>query len=250
MTEDILQHLQDDVWGLLTNEPSMVYVPIYRSRTPLEKDSNGDHIVGQSMMIEEEIEQALGGLALKNGKCGIVVIVMMPDAQPVGERDALELTIPVRIIEDRLFNEGTTGTGISSSRLMLHLKQVLSNRPLRGSYTLTPAARGAMEEISLPDDRKANELRMTVTRSLQPLPRVAQPAVVIATRVMTITCATEGAQIYWSANGDWPGPQNPLSWLYDLPVTLSDEITEVRVVAYPETGTVMQPSNDVIEEVV
>ncbi len=249
MTEDILQLTQDDIWGLLTNEPGLVHVPVFRSRTPLEKDSNGDPIVGQSMMIEEQIEQALGGLSEKNGKSGIVVIVMMPDAQPVGERDALELTIIIRIIEDRLFNESTNGTGISSSKLMLHLNQVLSRRALRGSYTLTPAARGAMEEISLPDDRKAHELRMTLTRSLEPLPKVSQPAVAIDTGIMTITCATEGAQIYWSANGDWPGPQNPLSWLYDLPVTLSDEITEVRVVAYPETGTVMQPSNDVIEEV-
>lgn len=244
MTEDILQITQDDVWGLLTNDPALFYVPVFRSRTPLDKDEAGEPIVGQSAMIEEQIEQALGGLSEKNGKSGIVCIVMMPDAQPVGERDSLDITIIVRVIEDRLINEGSTGTGISASRLMLHLKQLLSRRALRGSYSLSPSERSAMEEIPLPDDRKAHELRMVMTRSLLPLPKVARPVVAIDTRVMTLTCATAGAELWWSANGDWPGPANALSWLYELPVTLTAEITEVRVVAYEPT---MQPSDDVIE---
>jgi hypothetical protein len=247
MTEDILQLTQDDIWGLLTNEPGLLYVPVFRSRTPLEKDSTGEPIVGQSAMIEEQIEQALGGLSEKNGKSGIVSIVMMPDAQPVGDSgDALEITIIVRIIEDRLINEGSSGTGITASQLMLHLKQVLGRRALRGSYTITHAQRAAMEEISLPDDRKAHELRMVLTRSLDRLAKVARPSVTIDTGVMTITCATEGAELWWSANGDWPGPANAQSWLYELPVSLTEEITEVRVVGYEPT---MQPSDDVIKEV-
>lgn len=247
MTEDILQLIQDDIWGLLTNEPGLTYVPVFRSRTPLDKDDAGQPIVGQSAMIEEQIEQALGGLSEKNGKSGIVCIVMLPDAQPVSDNgDALELTIIVRIIEDRLINEGSTGTGITASQLMLHLKQVIGRRALRGSYTITHAPRGAMEEISLPDDRKAHELRMVMTRSLERLPKVARPVVAIDTGVMTLTCATEGAELWWSANGDWPGPANALSWLYHLPVTLTEEITEVRVVAYEPT---MQPSDDVMAEV-
>lgn len=248
MTEDLLQETQDDVWGLLTNEPGLLYVPVYRSRTPLEKDSDGNPIVGQSMMIEEQIEQVLGGLAQKNGKGGIVCIVMMPDAKPYGDGtgEALELTVIVRIIEDRMINEGDTGTGITSAQLMQHLKQVLNRRALRGSYVMRPAERGAMEEISLPDDRKANELRMTLTRSAERLAKVARPLVSIDTGVMTASCTTVDAAIWWSGDSSWPGPQNAASWLYENPVVLSDEITEVRVVAYEPT---MQPSDDVLEAV-
>lgn len=248
MTEDILQLTQDDIWGLLTNEPGFAFIPVFRSRTPLEKDVLGNPIVGNSAMIEEQIEQALGGLSMKEGKSGIVAIVMMPDVKPVGENDALEITIIVRIIEDRLINEGITGTGITASQLMLHIKQVLGRRALRGSYTMMPAASNAMEEISLPDDRKAHELRMTITRSVPKLAKVSRPDVVINTRIMTITCATAGAALWWSANGDWPGPANPASWLYENPVTLTDDITEVRVVGY-DPNAAMQPSDDVIETV-
>jgi hypothetical protein len=249
MTEDIIQQLQDDVWGLLTNEPGYRHIPVYRSRTPLEKDENGDPIVGQTLMIEESIEEALAGMQPKDGKAGIVAIVMMPDARPVSPESpgpSLELTLIIRFIENRLVNEGELGTGIAASRLGLHTMQVLQRRALRGSYAIRPAERNVLEEISLPDDRKAHELRMTITRGLVPLSKVARPAVTIDTGVMTVTSATANALIYWSADSSWPGPLNPKSWLYTLPVDLNGS-TEVRVVAY-DFDEAMQPSDDVIAE--
>jgi hypothetical protein len=249
MTEDIIQQFQDDVWGLLTNEPGYRHIPVYRSRTPLEKDENGEPIVGQTLMIEESIEEALAGMQPKDGKAGIVAIVMMPDARPVSAESpgpSLELTLIIRFIENRLVNEGELGTGIAASRLGLHTMQVLQRRALRGSYAIRPAERNVLEEISLPDDRKAHELRMTITRGLVPLSKVARPAVSIDTGVMTVTCATANALIYWSADSSWPGPLNPKSWLYTLPVDLNGS-TEVRVVAY-DFDEAMQPSDDVIKE--
>jgi hypothetical protein len=250
MTTDLIQQLQDDVWGILSNDAAFRHIPVYRSRTPLDKDADGNPIVGQTQMIEEQIEQSLGGLALKDGKCGIVAIVMLPDAKPESVESrgpSLELTAIVRIIEDRLFNEGPTGTGITTTQLGLHIVQVLHQRSLRQCYTLRPSAANMLEEISLPGDRKAHEVKLILSRGMERLAKPARPAVTVDTRVMTATCTEALAEIWWSHDGSWPGPANPQSWKYDLPVTLEAGITSVRVVAY---APAMQPSDDTVAEVV
>ena len=249
MTEDLIQQWQDDVWGILNSDPGYRYVPVYRSRTPLLKDEAGEPIVGQTMMIEEEIEQALAGMITKDGKSGIVAIVMLPDARPVSAQSvgpSLEMTLVVRFIEDRLINESVNGTGISSSQLGLHTLQLLHRRSLRGSHAMYPPDRDVLNEISLPDERKAHELRMILSRGMVPLPKVAKPVVSIAAGALTASCATEESQIWWSGDGTWPGPHSATSHLYEESVALDENITEVRVVAY---AAGMQASDDVLDEV-
>jgi hypothetical protein len=131
MSPDYLQLIQDDVWALLSSDPGLIFVPVFRSRTPLEKDADGQPLVGQTMMIEERIQQALGGLESKNGKCGIVCIVMLPDAVPMSSNSVgptMDYTIIVRVAENRLVNESDNGTGISSGRLATHVMQLLHRR--------------------------------------------------------------------------------------------------------------------------
>lgn len=244
MTTDFIQQLQDDVWGILTNDTGFECVPVYRARTPLEKDADGAPIVGQSAMIEEEIEQTLGGLTMKNGKCGIVAIVMLPDVKAESAETrgpALELTVIVRVIEDRLLNEGLTGTGITSSQLALHTVQVLHRRSLRGMHTLRVDPQSMLEEVPLPGDRKAHEVRLVLSRGMAPLPKCARPAGTLVEGTLTLTCAEEAAAIYWTQDDSWPGPQNPQAAFYSGPVDVH-EATRIRAVAYAGQ---MQPSDDV-----
>ena len=243
MIPDYLQQLQDDIWGILTNDPGFEFVPVYRSRTPLEKDDAGEPIVGQSAMIEEQIEQTLAGLAFKDGKCGIVAIVMLPDVRPESIESrgpALEFAPIIRIIEDRLFNEGTTGTGISASRLALHTIQVLHRRSIAGSNTLAVDGDKMFAEISLPDDRKAIEVRLKVTQSSGLLLKVDRPVIAVAADILTLTCPTADAAIWWTTDGTWPGPANPTANLYDQPVQITG-ITAIRAAAYLP---IRQPSDD------
>lgn len=244
MIPDYPQQIQDDVWAILSNDEGFAFVPVYRARTPLEKDSDGEPVVGRSAMIEEQIEQALGGMAFKAGKCGIVAIVMLPDVQAVSAQSlgpAMEFTIIVRIIEDRLFNEAETGTGISSARLALHTVQLLNHRSVLGLHGLAVDPQKMLEEISLPDDRKAHEVRLKVSLSPPLLPRVAKPVIVQEGGDITITCSTPDAVIYYTTDGSWPGPANQVAVIYDTYLD-AGTVQRLRVAAY---ATDMQCSNDV-----
>lgn len=244
MIPDYLQQIQDDVWAVLNNDEGFIFVPVYRARTPLEKDEAGEPVVGRSAMIEEQIEQTLGGMAFKGGKCGIVAIVMLPDVQAVSAQSqgpALEFTVIVRIIEDRLFNESETGTGISSGRLALHTVQLLNQRSLLGLHGLAVDPAKMLEEISLPEDRKAHEVRLKVSLSPQFLPRVAKPAVTQAENDITLTCSTPDAVIYYTTDGSFPGPVNDSSIIFENYIDATT-VQRLRVVAY---AAGMQCSNDV-----
>ena len=244
MIPDYFQQLQDDVWGVLTNDAGFTFVPVYRVRTPLERDAEGEAVVGRSNMIEEQIEQALGGMAFKGGKCGIVAIVMLPDVQAVSADSrgpARQFTIMVRIIEDRLFNESETGTGITSARLALHTVQLLQQRNLLGLHGVSVDPTKMLEEINLPDDRKAWEVRVKVSLSPIPLGRVARPLITKDGNDITITCSTPDAVIYYTTDGSWPGPANAASVVYENFINATT-LTTLRVVAYAPD---LQCSDDV-----
>lgn len=244
MIPDYFQQIQDDVWAILSNDEGFMFVPVYRARTPLEKDDSGEPVVGRSNMIEEHIEQALGGMAFKGGKCGIVAIVMLPDVQPVSAQSqgpAMEFTVIVRIIEDRLFNESDTGTGISSARMALHTVQLLNQRSILGLHGLAVDAQKMLEEISLPEDRKAHEVRLKVSLSPQLLPRVDKPVVTQAAGDITLTCSTPDSVIYYTTDGSFPGPVNPTAVIFENYLDAST-VQRLRVAAY---AAGMQCSNDV-----
>lgn len=253
MIPDYVQELQDDLYGLLIHDPGFKHVPVFRSRSPLQKGPDGEPMVGQSTMIEDEINQALGGSNMKNGKTGIVAIVMLPDVRPLSMESPgpqLEMIAVIRVMENRLFNEGSTGTGISSSRLGLHISQLLHRRPIQGAWTFKPDGDKMLQEQTLPDDVMVHEVRFVMSRSVEQLEKVSTPVITVAGNDLTITCATDGALIYYSLDGSWPGQHNANSFLYDGTVNLSttEDVTTIRAVAY-DPDEVMQPSNDELWEV-
>lgn len=234
MIDDLIQKLQDDVTAVLTNDEQFTFIPVYTSRTPLKRGIEGQPVLGQSMMIEEQIEQALGGMSFKNGKCGIVAIVLEPDVEPVSENSvgpAVEMITTVRLIEDRLFNEGADGTGITVGRLGLHVTQLLHRRSFDSMGTLFPDGANMVKDITLPDDRRAREIRMRLTTSLPALVKVTRPLAVRDTNVITLTCATADAVLYYTLTGTFPGPQNPDSIVYEAPVSV-EAGQELRCCAY------------------
>lgn len=248
MSPDYLQLLQDDAWAILSSDPGLFFVPVFRSRTPLQKDADGNPIVGQTLMIEDAIAEALGGLQFKNGKCGIVVIVMLPDAQPVSDNSvgpAMDYTLIFRVAENRLINEGSTGTGITSGRLATHIMQLFNRRPLGLGGTVFTAGDKTLSEVPALDDAKEHEVRMRVTFSLPLLPRVAKPSIVLDTGIATITCATPEAAIWVTANGDFPTPTTPGAWVYESPIDTTG-IRDLRAAAH---HTTLSPSDDVWEEI-
>lgn len=230
MTDDILLNLQRDltayVQTLLTSSQlnAASDVMVFASRT--EGTTNAG-------VINDQVSDALAGIAQKNGKSGVAVIIMMPDVN----RENLDLPGPVvrlecvvRIVENRLINEGPTGTGLSAPRLAIFILQGLHHWVPDGSHCLTPSVR-AIDDITTPDI-DGHEVSMTLLYPLQPIPRVATP--VLSTDpatpgVLTITTATADAQIWTTTNGSLPTPTT--GTLYTAPLTIIASIPRLRVLA-------------------
>lgn len=247
--DDFIQELHDDLFGALSADEGMLYVPVYQSRTPLAKDAEGNPIVGQTAMIEEEIKKALSGLEAKNGKCGIAVVVMLPDVEGESVNSAapaMRLVAKMRVIENRLVNEGSTGTGITSSLLCSHLLQVLNRRSFRGRSALYPDLKRMIVEVPLPDGESCHELTLIQNVTPDALPKVATPTVTQESAAIVLGCTTAGASLYYTLDGSFPGSGNAAAALYAAPITLEPGMHSMRVCAQKEG---MQASNDLVAEI-
>lgn len=244
MIEDHIQNLADDIYGVLNADEGLLYVPVFRSRTPLPMDDEGNPIPGQSAVIEDQIKNALAGGEAKNGKTGIAVIVMLPDVDPESQSSlgpSLRLLPRVRIVENRLFNEGSTGTGISSSRLALHIAQVLHCRTFRNLGTLFVDPKKMIEEVALPDDQQVHEVMLVCSIHVDPSPKVRPVKVANAGGALTLSTGTDDADIWYTLNGGWPAEGNEGAAEYTGAITLEAGSYTLRAAAY-KAG--MQASDD------
>lgn len=246
MIQDLIQELQDDVWGVLSSDGGFCHVPVFRARSPLEKDADGEPVPGRSMVIEDDIDAALAGMKPKNGKGGIAAIVLLPDVRPESQNSvgpSMRLIQKVRIIEDRMMNESRRGTGISASRLALHTVQLLNRRLLRGETLLIPDAQRMIEEVSLPGDIMATEVNMECAQAVDPAGKAQLSKPVSVDGRIVLSSSTPGADIYFTLDGSWPLPETARR--YDEPFALPVGTHILRAVALAEG---MTPSNDVWAE--
>jgi hypothetical protein len=265
--DDFIQQLHDDVSGALSSDPGFTYVPVYQSRTPLELDNGGNPIMGQSQQIEEMIKSALAGMekfiartpgqtedewkiaCATSGKAGLACVVMLPDVKGESVNSAapaMQLIIKVRLIENRLTNEGVGGTGITASKLALHVVQVLNRRAFRGGNALYCDLKAMVQEVPLPDDEKAHECVFIQNITPDALPKVATPTISAAGTLITLACTTAGSAIYYTLDGGYPGSGNAAVLTYTEPFTLAAGDHRLRTAAEHEG---MQASNDLSAEI-
>ena len=246
---DYIQELHDDLFGALSADPGLFHVPVYQSRTPLQRDEDGNPVVGQTAMIEEQIKSALAGLEKKNGKAGIAVVVLLPEVEGESVKSAapaMRLIAKVRIIENRMTNEGADGAGITASRLAMHVLQVLNRRSFAGRNALYPDLKRMIAEIPLPDDERCHEVTLIQNVTPDTLAKVATPTVAQVAGQITLACTTAGAAIWYTLDSSFPGSGNPAATLYAEPITLEAGEHSMRVAAQHEG---MQASNDLIAEI-
>lgn len=247
--DDFIQQLHDDVYGALSSDPGFTHVPVYQSRTPLSLDNEGNPILGQSEQIQEMIKSALAGMEKKNGKAGLACVVMLPDVKGESVNSAapaMQLNIKVRLIENRLTNEGTDGTGITASKLALHVVQVLNRRSFRGGNALYCDLKNMVQEVPLPDDEKVHECAFIQHITPDALPKVATPTITAAGSLITLACTTAGAAIYYTLDGSYPGSGNADVLTYADPFTLASGDHRLRAAAEHAD---MQASNDLSAEI-
>ncbi len=248
VTEDFIQYFQDDQYYALLGDAEISGVSIFRRRTPLPVDGDGNAVVGTTVAIEDQINQVLGGIAQRNGQTGAAIIVMLPD---VALESAQNMTLPIklkwklRIVENQLFNESTGGTGLASSRLALHVAQFMQTRSFRGGNPLRCDPAKAIEEISHPS-YLVHEVNGECALTVPVRAKCARPALSQAGAAVALSCTTAGARLYYTLDESYPGSGNAAALSYTDPITLAAGVHNLRTAAEADD---LQASDDVYAQI-
>ena len=200
ISDAILDRLQDDVYNVLRNTPSLVDANVLI-------DNAGD--------IENAVARALQNLTAANGKRGLAVIVMLPEittAQRNLPGPPMLAKIEIQVIEQVLLNRDvTSGTlirsGTAAIRALgaLHL-QTLGDLMLYGDENPVkplPVKAGHMSHVV------ALHCRLDLVK---PATRCADISGALSTPALV---ESSGQTWYSNASGAWPATKPPDNQIFD-----------------------------------
>lgn len=200
--------------------------------------------------IANEVERALSVLNEKDGKIGACVVVLKPEllaTDPDVPGPEYKISLTVVVVTQPLFNDGDTGTGLSTETVAGYVRKLFHRVPLGGGAEYVFTGQRGEEQ---PEGRDAYSVTFTRrvmdqedTRCGLPLIDVFYSPVGLAgpTNAITLTCATPGAAIYFSVDGSYPSSQGaaaspPTSTLYHIPFFRSAGVGELLRVAAEKSG--------------
>jgi hypothetical protein len=181
----------------------------------------------RELSVATEIESALACTTAKNGKSGTSLMVLMAQLSvetPNAPGPVTRGRITVRALENpKLNNSGITAEEIALK--CLDLFHVWLPGYLGGCLV---AEKNAVQPSLAFAPRLAYDITFSFPLALAQTQRPVAPRLSYATGLMTMTCATAGAEIRYTTDGDLPVPD---SALYAAPVAV-DAGTRVRACAY------------------
>lgn len=215
---DALQQLQLDIAAMLQADALFEGVQIIVSRPRSAEDA---------VLIESNIDSALAGLVQVESsgevfKGGLAIIIMMSEGEvpaPNVPGPQLELVQTVRVIENPLVNMGADGTQITAEQGALNVLSTLHHwNP--GHGVLTADTRNALKEVNM-EGRVTYDVRFRRDAGITPRGFVQRPLIALADGMMTLSCGTAGASIYYTLDGSFPGSGGISGQLYTAPVDVS-----------------------------
>ena len=227
---DALQQAQLDIAALLDCDELFRFVPVRVDRARDEAEAT---------MIQTEIENALAGLLDKGGRSGTAVLVMLPEGQvpePNLPGPVLEIEVTVRCMENPLFSEAlTTGSGVTAEQCALNVLSLI-HRWTNDGNPWRPDRR-PLRSVDLKPGVICYDVVLLRSLGLPTRGRVARPLITDSESFVTLTCATAGAEIYYTLDGRLPTPGS--GSLYEAPVDIVGP-AEIRAMAW-KTG--LMPSD-------
>lgn len=202
-------------------------------------------IVAEAGNVRLEMERKQALITSKSGHRGVAVIVL----QMVGDDDAPEVTFgpmllrpAFQVIENVEFNNDANGTRKSHRRVARRIVQVIKALGLIGMTTDFTADKPCIEPVNLEPDLgalvKASQVNFkTYEADTEELSQVATPQVTAfpdTTPKFQIACATDGAEIWWSADDSFTAPGRAGAQLYTSPVDIPPGGLTVRAAAYKD----------------
>ena len=238
-TTDLVR-LQEDLAQGLLSEPALACIQIVSYR---------------KLRLRSEIDWSAVYTTPRQGRAGCGVVVEMPSFEvlhpgvpgPVGN-----LVLSFVVVEEPNLNlEPATGTGLSAETVAQFILDsshqweiggvgVMSavKEAIRGLWR-TEDVRGMVGQSSLREvvwDAQryhglvAYRVKLQMQAAGVPLPRVATPIAQASGAVITLSCATEGADIYYTLDAGFPGPGNEGAVKYQGPFAATG--ARLRYAAY------------------
>jgi hypothetical protein len=201
----ILTQLQQQCADRLASDPFFAHV-----RVLTERISD----------IESEIERALGPLNEAGGKSGVVVILLTPTAN-VNFGNVFgpffdEIRVVTRVIENVTVNQdANSGTNLSAAAVAEKICAFLHHFQPDSAAGPLVAQRPSIALGNDPQHLSYDCVFQTSGGLTEVLPQVETPLVAVNSGVVTMSCATTGAAIFYTLDGRNPAPR--IGTLYTSP---------------------------------
>lgn len=171
----------------------------------------------------EEAKKLLVGRRQRGGKVGIAILVMRPIFVPDIDDQSLRGTLyqDLLVLEHPSINETDQGSGISAEECALELFQLFAYAPLGNNSKQVYSA--APDGAVLPDDtfegfngwRTRLQVKAACPRDDRCGLPLIDPDSGSGAQLVTLTCGTAGAAIYYTLDGTYPSSSN--GTLYSAP---------------------------------
>lgn len=219
MTADtLLEDLQADVVAILANTPALADAHVM-----LEDEGN----------METKIAKKLGALnAGDTEKRGLVLVVLQPDVTDPDENlpgPPVAVELQVQIIEQPLINRGASGTGIRSSVAGLRTLHALHLQALGNLLLVT--GKKPLTTVKVKPGFLSHMVTMELRNcAIGGAEKVLGVSAAVSGSMLTLSCATSGAVIYFSTDGRYPTPADGAR--YTAAFALPEAGTVIRAAAY------------------
>lgn len=219
-----LVKLQEDWTHKLLSEPALARINIMQLR---------------KMVISSQVDFKLLTKAPRNGRLGCGAVVEMPTfsvpSQPApGPQGAFELTVLVAEMPT-LNTNATTGTLQSAEEVAMTILEIGHRFFVRDTAEFV-AAKQAMEPAEFEAGHVAYRVRFAFLHAPTPAARVAVPEIAETAGLVTLTCSTAEADMFYTTDDTFPGSSNPTATRYAGPFQV-DSGTVLRVAAYRDGFT-------------
>lgn len=225
---NFLETIQGDIYGYLLESTDLQYVAIFQERP---REDTG------AISLTDRINKALAGLTLRNGKCGVAIIVMLPVCtvgSPNVPGPEIQIEIATRVIEMPSKNMGLAiGTGSSAEEIAMTVLKLL-HQWMPGKGAVLTANGQAIRPAEEGDGKVAYDVIVSRNAANDPVRRAVAPAISNSSGTITLTVAAGSA--YYTTDGSYPSTSDTL---YSAPFVPAAE-SLVRAICY-RTG--FQPSN-------
>ena len=177
---------------------------------PFFADNGIAVLVEDELNLAETAKTALTALSGRDGRAGAVVILETPAATPMSTTEfgpvMQGVRMNARVITHPEINQGPSGTNQSTCRIAeMVIGETIGFKPLTATSPFMAAANGYApdREQALPtiDCLFTTSARLDVAPEAAATPRISQDA---GSGEVTLSCATTGAAIFYTVNGNKP----------------------------------------------